>query len=369
MPVPITVFSDLLERLYAATLDEAEWQEFLTNLCEATQSINAFLIRNHDGMGRRVLALGGSDRPEVEEGYTTSDPVRDAFMRRPRSGLVEVEDFLPHAQLLRSEIYPAMAAVGITYGTCLVPSLSVRRYDLIAMWRGGDRPRLEPDFADLLTMLLPHLRNALKIHQALGISRERAQNAEAILDASSTACLLVSASGTLQYMNEAAQRLVVAGDGLTERKSRITPAHAEQSTEFCEQIAAAASRWDHPGGAMMLDRAGGKRPLQILFSAFHRPDEKGARRVLVLATDPDRQPRFPDAMLQQMYGFTPAETEIATGLVTGFSPEGIASIRGSSVGTVRSQIKSLLLKTDTRRQVDLVRLLCTLPEPPALRPQ
>jgi DNA-binding CsgD family transcriptional regulator len=74
-------------------------------------------------------------------------------------------------------------------------------------------------------------------------------------------------------------------------------------------------------------------------------------------------------MLQQLYGFTPAETEIANGLATGFSPEGIASIRGASVETVRSQIKSLLLKTDTRRQIDLVRLLCRLPDSPAAWPE
>ncbi len=43
----------------------------------------------------------------------------------------------------------------------------------------------------------------------------------------------------------------------------------------------------------------------------------------------------------------------------------IASHRRVSLGTVRNQTKSLLSKTKTDRQSDLVRLLMTLPHPPA----
>ena len=51
---------------------------------------------------------------------------------------------------------------------------------------------------------------------------------------------------------------------------------------------------------------------------------------------------------------TEAETEIALQLYAGKSPEEIASARGVSVATVRTQIKSLLTKSGARRQVQLV---------------
>jgi DNA-binding NarL/FixJ family response regulator len=83
--------------------------------------------------------------------------------------------------------------------------------------------------------------------------------------------------------------------------------------------------------------------------------------VLVLVTDPEREVSFPDTVLRELYGLTTAETEIANGLLTGFSVEEIAQLRRVSVATVRSQLKPLLGKTGTRRQADLVRVLSTLP--------
>ena len=367
MSISTKVFSGLLETLYAASLDESQWQVFLSSLCDVTHSRIAFLVRNDQTMGRRFLASGGSAPPHGEEGYTTSDPVREAFMRKPRTGVIEVEDFLPHEQLVRSDYYPVMAAAGVSYGTCIVPCLSMRRYELIAMWRGGERPRLEPEQHELLAMLFPHIQTALKIHATLGIAEERARNAEAILDASATASLLLNASGRLLYMNEAAQRLAAAGDGFNEREGRIIPTHFARRTDFDKLVTAAARDWEHPGGAMTLPRGGGKCPLQLLVTPFRTEDSKPTSRVLVLATDPEQATRFPDTMLRQLYGLTGAETEIANGLLTGFSLEEIAALRGVSVITVRSQMKALFGKTGTRRQMDLLRLLSSLPKTPQPR--
>jgi DNA-binding NarL/FixJ family response regulator len=86
--------------------------------------------------------------------------------------------------------------------------------------------------------------------------------------------------------------------------------------------------------------------------------------LLVLITDPDRTPCFPDNVLRALYTFTPAETEVANGLLMGYSLQEIASLRHVTLGTVRIQVKSLLSKTGTGRQSELVRVLMTLPQPP-----
>ncbi len=61
-------------------------------------------------------------------------------------------------------------------------------------------------------------------------------------------------------------------------------------------------------------------------------------RVLILATDPDRTVHFPDAILRHTYGLTPAETEIANALLTGFSLEEIAQLRKVSIAKVKTRI-------------------------------
>ena len=58
---------------------------------------------------------------------------------------------------------------------------------------------------------------------------------------------------------------------------------------------------------------------------------------------------------------TEAETEVANGLLTGYSLEEVAALRKVKIGTVREQVKSILAKTGTSKQSEMVKLLMTLP--------
>jgi len=369
-------YSELLWTLYAAPLDEARWRIFLTQLCELTHSTVGFFLRSDTTLGSRTLASGGAPIPAVadqtfpgsaDQTYRAAhgiDPFREALLRNPRTGVIEGEDLVPHEEWVKTDAYRAIAgACGIQHMTCIVVSISPRAHELISLWRGAGRPLMEPDCKDLLALLVPHMQNALRIRRALGRAESRARDAEAMLDTSSTASILLDAGGRILHMNEAAQELALAGDGIRVHGGRILPEDPAKRMEFNALIAAAASaKTGDPGGAIALSRASRKRPLQLLVGPLPLADgDRSAVRVLVLATDPERTVSFPDAMLRELHGLTGAETELANGLLRGRSLEEIAALRGVSVATVRSQMKPLFGKTDTRRQGDLIRLLSTLP--------
>ncbi len=61
--------------------------------------------------------------------------------------------------------------------------------------------------------------------------------------------------------------------------------------------------------------------------------------------------------LKAVLGLTQAEAEIAALAADGHSREEIAQIRGASIHTVGSQLKSIFLKTDVTREAQLVALL------------
>jgi len=82
-------------------------------------------------------------------------------------------------------------------------------------------------------------------------------------------------------------------------------------------------------------------------------------------TDPEKPTYLRDDLMRAHYSLTPAETEVANGLLTGYSLEEIAALRRVTVGTIRDQLKNLFGKTGTNRQADLVRLLLNLPHPPS----
>lgn len=84
-----------------------------------------------------------------------------------------------------------------------------------------------------------------------------------------------------------------------------------------------------------------------------RPDETSTVILLDLDAHPEPTPRT----LQRLFGFTAAETQIAVELARGRNLLDIARSRQLSRTTIRSHLAALFVKTQTRRQVELVALL------------
>jgi DNA-binding CsgD family transcriptional regulator/PAS domain-containing protein len=367
--ISLRAYSELLATLHAAPLDDEHWQQFLVQICEFTESIYGIFTSNDSTLERRILAHSGM--PAFAEAHRTynrsfrhKDPFRERFLRSPRVGVIEGNELCPHQELVQTDLYREfLSPLSLHYSTFMVLSMSPRKYELISMWRGSGRPELEHQSKELLSLLMPHIQTSLQVRHVLGAAESRARNAETILNASITASILLDEDGALIYMNNAAKALAQEADGIRLHGDQIAPTDATQRMALRSLIlAAAAPNRPGPGGAIALDRRSGKRPLQVLVSPFlPLGGERSPARVLVLISDPESVVQFPDAILRSLYDLTPAETEIANGLMTGFSLEEVALLRKVSVTTVRSQMKNLLGKTATRRQGDLVRLLATLP--------
>ena len=77
----------------------------------------------------------------------------------------------------------------------------------------------------------------------------------------------------------------------------------------------------------------------------------------VILLDLDAQPEPTPRTLQRLFGFTAAETQIAVELSRGRNLLDIARARRLSRTTIRSHLAALFIKTQTRRQVELVALL------------
>jgi len=101
-----------------------------------------------------------------------------------------------------------------------------------------------------------------------------------------------------------------------------------------------------------------------------RSPGSGERELIILIDPNERREPMP-CVLHQLFGLTAAETRISIELVRGRGIKEIAAALHVAEGTVRTQLKSILAKTDTHRQADLLRLLARIgqanlsPTPPA----
>jgi DNA-binding CsgD family transcriptional regulator len=371
--ISLETFSSLLQALYAAPLQQEKWEEFLTMLCETTGSKGGFFLCADSNLGLSIRAQGrgmvldSSDLIAYREVYAPKDPLRTPAIRSGKIGVVDCEELLPHEELRKSELYREMVEpLGLKHPSLIMLTCSIRRFEAISFWRTPEEGPMPEEFTRLLHLLVPHIQAALQIRQSLGVAQQRLHGAEAMANASETPTLILSAQGVIVMSNAAADNLLRGEDGLSRRDDRLVAAKGRNQTELDALLRRTASaNFSHldsrTGAPLLLHRPSGSQPLILQASPLPAGPSFGSGSILLLVTDPERPISPADDVMQALYAFTPAEVEIANGLITGYSLHEIAALRQVAVGTVRGQIKSIFAKTKTSSQSDLVRLLTGLP--------
>lgn len=377
--ISIEAFSELLEVLYSAPLQQERWVQFLALLSQHTGSEASVLLCANSRQALSVSAQAGSvrfDDQAYSERYAGTDPFRGPVLRNSLCGVFQGDELLPNEGLLLTDLYrDLLAPIGLRYTTHVVLTVNVRRLEVVTIARTLDQGAMHEDCNRLLNLLLPHVQKALEIRQVLGVAQHHLAGAEAMADASATPTFLLTRTGRLLHLNVAGRTLLEQGDALTVRDGALTATHAGCREPLRRLFHDAAlpdcpnwpsSTFDKPAHAFSLERSSGLQPLQLLASPLPPGNRQHSKADLVLlVTDPGQPVNYPDGVLRALYGLTPAETEIANGLLTGYTLDEIACLRKVSIGTVRQQLKTIMSKTGVSRQSDLVKLLMTLP--PAAR--
>lgn len=193
-------------------------------------------------------------------------------------------------------------------------------------------------------------------------TRHSFATAAAVLDRLAVPVLLLDGERRAQFVNKAARRLVERRDGLSLQGGELrgaTPAETEEIRRTVEgALKDAQSAADDTLHSCCLRRPSHGRPLLLMVSALAPSGTAGPLAgAAVFVSDPDTRPSFAPETTARLYGLTPAETRVLGALIEGQRAEEIAEQNKVSIATVRSQIKSLLAKTETQRQAELVALV------------
>lgn len=180
-----------------------------------------------------------------------------------------------------------------------------------------------------------------------------------IFDAIGFGAILLGNGGRVLRFSRLAEQYV--GEGITVR-SRALAATDGGSDRVLQDILA-----QHLNGeACERDALGLHRPdlrpliLRIVaIPGDMGPALDGAKLVAVLV-DPENCPEPPPSFLNQIFGLTRKEAQVATGLMCGDTLQELARKAGVGIGTIRAQTKAALAKTGTKRQAELVGLLARL---------
>ena len=219
----------------------------------------------------------------------------------------------------------------------------------------------------LIKGLLPHLRQFVRVRQALVSAEALSASVTELLDTSRMGVIHLDQRGQIMAANDRARALLRRGDGLTDRGGVLRAGVPADHARLGQLVAGALppSGVAAVSGSMPLRRATVSLPFVVHVTPVgSRQPDFGAQRVaaLVLVVEPGRQPRIEPGLVAATLGLTPAESYIAVWLAQGQSVREMAEATGRTDATIHYHLHQMYQKLGISRQVDLTRLVLSLVE-------
>ena len=371
-------FERILASLYEAMLDDAHWpatSALIDEACGLTG--NGLMVGEGPKDDVRGLFVGlyyrGQRREDLEreylENYYSIDERIPRFRQLPVSRLVHINDLYTAEELKTSPTYNE-----ILPRAAMQDGLNVRLPGLDGShigW-GLNDPVDSEGWGDsrsaMVQRLLPHIRQFVRVRQALVAAEARTTTVTALLDNPRIGVLELDRRGKIMEVNDRARSILRRGDGLLDRDGRLR-ARAAADQRRLERLvgdALPAAGAVAVSGSMVLRRSSVAPPFVVHVKPvgiIPHPDY-GARHVaaLVLIVEPGRHPRINPDLVATTLELTPAETQVAVWLAEGKSVGDMAEATGHTKAAIYWHLQRIYQKHSLSRQADLVRLVLSLAE-------
>ncbi|VWC58559.1 helix-turn-helix transcriptional regulator [Burkholderia lata] len=373
--------STLIGDLYDASVDGTRWAGMAPTIAAAFDASSA-VLKLHNGASVQLLECTdnlqvSASRQDWASHWHQNDLWVDRAVARSVETIFTDRDLVTPKEQRESGFYQEWLreldifhVVGTLFpvGDGTLGVLGIHRPKSSRHFSQRDRRRA--------TFLLPHLQRAFQLSQRLSSIRHEA--ALEALNRIDTGVVVTNQSCHVLYANVMAEQMLRSGRAIGAQGGRLRVNDGglhEQFMQLIRSCVSTASGQPKPLGATLKIPRADRLPLTLAVSPL-RPSSL-IQTATALALVMLRDPEYPTAgaqQLQALFGLTPTESTVAADLGTGLSLEEIARRRGIGIGTVRSHLKRILLKTGTNRQAELAVLVARSvaplqPEAPGVSPK
>lgn len=370
------VAADVVSDIQAAALEPGRWPALMGRMGGLFGAGASFLFTSHSPTQPEGMLQTHNLGQDMVDGFRRSWHREDVWaLAAARSGRMKAgtvvcgTDLVPRHELLGSRFYNEFSrhhGIDGMLGTVLFDEADGQDmpFTNLCWYREPGRPEFEPQDKQLLVDLLPHLKRSLRLRHQLSSVHRDAAVAEAAHAALGVAILLLDERREILQANGAAQRLLRDGDALLRYSGgQLRGLGARSAPELDEAVRVA-----RPGAALRLlvqadTPHAGLLNATLVALPRDRVTDLGCfeqQRFVLLLELPRSDDAGVVARAGRLFGYTSAEQRVVLRLLDGMSVDDIAQAHGTSVNTVRTQVRGALTKAGVTRQVDLVRMLSRL---------
>jgi DNA-binding CsgD family transcriptional regulator len=348
----------LIDHIYEAAALPEQWPTVLDQLSSFADCDGGLLFAVRGGLQRWV---GSGTANEVMQEYIADDwPSRTDRAARlfaaRHAGFLNDLDVYSRQEIDREPVFEFLRSRGLGWG--VATAIPAPSGDMIAvdLERRFSRGPVERNIIRRLDRLRPHLARAALLSARLSLERVRAT--AAVLDLVGLPAIVLGGGGKPLAANQRLERLMP--HVVRARRSRLEIVNGAADALFANAVARVSDEGDADCVRSIPVPATESEPPIVMHLIPVRGSAadvfSGAAAVLVVT--PVLPKEVPTAeVLQGLFDLTPAEARVARAVAERQTIRGIAGALQLSPETIRSQLKSVLAKTGTPRQVDLAALL------------
>ena len=376
-------FERILESLHAGAFGHARWPA-TSGLIEELIGTKGSTLVFGDGAAQddvdvffaQICYRGQRHREMEREYFGVYHPVDERLPRirsLPDSRLAPVPSLFTEGELKTSAVYNELLPRAVTQDGLVVRLDGPDGSRIV--WEIGDpvdRDGWTSQRAETIERLLPHLRQFVRVRQALVGAKALGASLVALLDNVRAGVIQLDRRARVTAANDRARAMLRRSDGLRDEDGHLRASLPEEDAALQKLLARALPFLGGPvvGGSMVVSRPETLSRLVLHVSPVHDAGaDPGQSRIgaVVLAVDPADRTGIDAERVGEVLGLTRAESHIAVLLAQGKTIDDIAVETGRSRTTIKWHIRQIYAKHGLSRQMELAQLVTSLAEVPGVR--
>jgi DNA-binding CsgD family transcriptional regulator len=357
-----TALIDLIERVYAAGCDPAEWQTFVDHVHAHLPGVafSTHLTIAGTGLTGRSAGLPDEQLKSYFEHYHTLNPYSPMFSKLAIGTVYTVTGLGSRQWLMRHPFYHEWLkpAGNLTHGASMVVARDSKRLFRMCFDMSERQGHLEDVCARLLTRLGPHLAHAFEVNERLQAAAATEAMLTGLIDRIDGAAAILGAEGRMLALSRRAEALARAGRLFRISLSgRLAFRDPEHEASFRRGLAVALGSLSHGASHAFTCGEDDAGPLSVVLLPL-RPVGSAALTMAepraLLVVQQARSAGLPKDLLRTLYGLTNAETAVVLQIASGATVAEAAESAGVTLTTARNQLAAAMAKVGVNRQAELV---------------
>jgi DNA-binding CsgD family transcriptional regulator/PAS domain-containing protein len=375
---------DLISKIYDTALDPSQWPDLMLRIAHKLGAAGAFIfeLRLDNEVPQITSRIFSSNyKPEIVSYYLKqfndqeiSDQGRFAELSLQGNEVDLISDIALRPKL--SDLYAQantrfMMTHGLKHRAGALLNKDLVNVDRFALQFDIDHGPIKPEEIKKAALFMPHIAKVIGLSRPLEEQLFAKGIFEEILRNIKQGVAILSPRGSVLYANSEFERILethvvfrkspagilqLAGSTDTRNLQRYNDLIATEAAHG--QFGARARRealvvdLPKPGTALFIEIC----PVE----ASTRTGQLGAGCRLLSVIDTSRNVNFDGKRLQSFYQLSTIETEILELVAQGYTNAEISEMRNRSQDTIKTQMRSLMQKTNSHSRTDLVHMIHSL---------